>query len=258
MDVSLEQVHTSPFEAIRQITDDGFEFWSARNLMPSLGYERWADFIEIIERAKLAASNQGLDADVIFRAAKLYVEPKKFRRDCHLSRFACYLVAMNGDPAKPEIAAAQTYFAIQTRKAEMTQDPETPRRQFTELELARKHVAALEKIAELAPKAEAHEIRNGETVGNMWYIVRYRLDLETAALPLENFWRLLRAMGAISSDEVNGRASRDVTEDWERAGWAFNSETGTPLFTVGGINKVEEEFRRTLNVGVVPEPRHES
>lgn len=240
----------SPFDELRQFDDDGYEFWSARDLMSNLGYAQWQNFAETIERAKVSAINQGLDADIIFREAKKYTtplipgqdQPRKFRRDTHLSRFACYLVAMNGDPRKPEIAGAQVYFAAMTRQAEIA---EPPQRQYTELELARQHVAALERIQELAPKAEAHEIRNGETVGNLLYVVRHRLGLESAQLSIETLWRLLRAMGALSDEETNGRNSREVTEVWIKNGWAFNSETGTPLFTVAGINQVVEELRPT-------------
>lgn len=250
MSTEVEQHHTSatavnPFESIRQINDEGYEFWSARDLMPSLGYNQWQNFSETIDRARISATNQGLDSDVIFRKAKRVTSPGKFRWDWQLSRFACYLVAMNGDPRKDEIAAAQVYFATMTRQAEL-QDAIPPQRQYTELELAKRHVAALERIQELAPKAEAHEIRNGETVGNMLYVIRARLELEAEDLSVDSFWRLLRAMGALSDAETNGRPSRDVTEVWIKNGWASNSDVGTPLFTVEGINQVEREFRRAL------------
>lgn len=251
MSTEVEKAADTPFDSIREFDRDGFEYWSARDLMTRLGYSAWQSFAEIVEKAKISASNQGLDADIIFREAKKYTQipeqgngPKKFKRDFHLSRFACYLVAMNGDPRKAEIAAAQVYFAAKTRQAELYEQAEPPQRQFTELELAKKHVAALERIAELAPKAEAHEIRNGEIVGNMLYVIRHRLDLEPADLSGEAFWRLLRAMGAISDEEVHGRPSREVTDEWVKNGWAFNSDTGTPLFTVEGINEVEHRFRQ--------------
>lgn len=247
--------HTSgsPFDELQQLSDDGYEYWSARDLMSRLGYNQWQNFAETIERAKISASNQGLDADVIFRDAKLYTTPptenggpRKFKRDVHMSRFACYLVAMNGDPRKPEIAGAQVYFAARTRQAELYEAALPTQRQYTELELAKRHVAALEKIQELAPKAEAHEIRNGETVGNLLYIIRSRLSLEAGHLSIETLWRLLRAMGALSDEEMGGRNSREVTEMWVKEGWAFNSETGTPLFTVAGINQVVDELRPSL------------
>lgn len=107
----------SPFDAIRRVSDVGAEYWSARDLMPLLGYPRWQDFTPVLDRAKIAADVQGHDIERLFR-----VNPEKSggrpREDFHLTRFACYLVAMNGDPRKSEVAAAQAYFAIRTREAE--------------------------------------------------------------------------------------------------------------------------------------------
>lgn len=109
----------SPFDSIKH-TDPatGMEFWSARDLMPMLGYgDKWQNFAQAIERAKLAAEVQGHDVNSLFTGVskKSGGRPQK---DYELARFACYLVAMNGDPRKPEIAAAMSYFAIKAREAE--------------------------------------------------------------------------------------------------------------------------------------------
>lgn len=107
----------SPFDAIRRATPEGREYWSGRDLQPLLGYSVWRDFANAIERARIAAINSGQDVTSNFAGARK-ISGTKPAEDFHLSRFACYLVAMNGDPRKPEIAAAQTYFAIRTREAE--------------------------------------------------------------------------------------------------------------------------------------------
>lgn len=100
----------SPFDRIRRVDPDGSEWWSARDLMPLMGYPAWREFSAATDRAKTAASNQGLIVDDLFG-----VDPQKTngrpRADYRLSRMAAYLVAMNGDPNKPEVAAAQAYFA---------------------------------------------------------------------------------------------------------------------------------------------------
>lgn len=104
-----DQYTDSPFDQIKRADERG-EYWSTRDLMPLMGYPAWREFSAAIDRAKTAASNQGLIVDDLFG-----VDPQKTngrpRADYRLSRMAAYLVAMNGDPRKPEVAAAQAYFA---------------------------------------------------------------------------------------------------------------------------------------------------
>lgn len=114
----------SPFDAIRQVRADGSEFWSARDLFPLLGYTDWRNFHESMNRARAAADNIEAGHDHFVAATKLIGAGKGAQRevvDYELTRFGAYLTAMNGDPRKPEIAAAQTYFAVQTRRAEVAQ-----------------------------------------------------------------------------------------------------------------------------------------
>lgn len=114
------QGSTLPFDTIKQVSSDGFEYWMARQLQPLLGYSRWQRFEESIERAKLALLNSGGEPDQHFLPAPVKSSGGRPGNDYKLSRHGCYLTAMNGDPRKPEIAAAQNYFAIKTREAELT------------------------------------------------------------------------------------------------------------------------------------------
>ena len=113
----------SPFDQIRQVDESGNEYWLARQLQPLLGYTQWRRFEETIERAKLACQNSGYSIADHFADAGNLVKRKQgggsSQSDYKLSRYASYLVVMNGNPQKPEIAAAQSYFAIKTREAEL-------------------------------------------------------------------------------------------------------------------------------------------
>ena len=112
----------SKFETARH-TVDSFEFWSARELQENLGYSEWRNFLNVIEKAKLACQNSnGVINDHFVSTLRQVDLGKGGQRevdDISLSRYACYLIAQNGDPVKNEIAFAQTYFAVQTRKQEI-------------------------------------------------------------------------------------------------------------------------------------------
>jgi DNA-damage-inducible protein D len=111
------------FESIKKIDRNGVEYWQARELMPLLGYDQWRNFEELIARAAKASINSGQAVDNHFAEFSKMVEigsnTVRQVRDWKLDRYACYLIAQNGDPKKQEIAMAQTYFAIQTRKQEI-------------------------------------------------------------------------------------------------------------------------------------------
>lgn len=118
--------HHQPFEELRHPGSEGQEYWSARDLAPLLDYRDWRNFLNVLARATQACetSHQKV-SDHLVEATKMVVVGSGAQReleDFHLSRYACYLVVQNGAPAKPVIAAGQTYFAIQTRRQELADD----------------------------------------------------------------------------------------------------------------------------------------
>lgn len=114
---------TETFEGHAQQTEDGVEYWLARDLQHLLGYTKWDNFLNVISKARTACEVSGQDVANHFADVGKMVDLGSGGRrevdDLILTRYACYLVAQNGDPKKDEVAFAQTYFAIQTRKAEL-------------------------------------------------------------------------------------------------------------------------------------------
>lgn len=129
------------FEGIKKIDKNGTEYWNARELLPILGYQKWEKAEEVVARAARACINSGQDVDNHFhrtgKMVKIGSNTVREVRDYKLDRYACYLIAQNGDSKKSEIALAQTYFAIQTRKQEVFEQlPDTAKRLFIRNEVS--------------------------------------------------------------------------------------------------------------------------
>jgi DNA-damage-inducible protein D len=112
----------SLFAQIRHETEDDYEYWSARDLAKALGYEEYRNFLKVVQKARIACENSGQSVEDHFVDVTDMIQIGKGGRrrvaDVHLSRYACYLIVQNADPGKEVVALGQTYFAIQTRRQE--------------------------------------------------------------------------------------------------------------------------------------------
>jgi DNA-damage-inducible protein D len=141
----MVQLYNSFEHLVRADTESGVEFWRARDLQRLLGYVEWRNFLEVIAKAITACDNSGQHSEDHFVAVTKMVEvgsgAQRAIEDVLLTRYACYLIAQNGDPSKEPIAFAQTYFALQTRKMELIE------RRLADVERlkARKKLAISEK-----------------------------------------------------------------------------------------------------------------
>jgi DNA-damage-inducible protein D len=145
MKQELIQTLTATFEAHAQQAENGVEYWLARDLQHLLGYTKWDNFLNVISKAKTACEvSQHQVPDHFADVSKMVDLGSGSQReidDVMLTRYACYLIAQNGDPQKQEIAFAQTYFAIQTRRAEIIEQ----RLLEAERVIARRKLSATEK-----------------------------------------------------------------------------------------------------------------
>ena len=190
----LEENNKS-FESIKHIDENGVEFWYARELMSVLQYSNWQNFEKIIDKAKISCENSDINVFEHFidvsklskRANNAEVEIKDYK----LTRYACYIIAQNGDSRKKVIALAQTYFAVQTRKQEISEKEYSmlteDEKRFYQRDLTRKGNYSLNQAAKNAGvknfdkfhNAGYKGLYNGETANDIAKRkgLRYREDI---------------------------------------------------------------------------------
>ena len=216
--------HNKSFEAIKHIDENGIEFWYARELMPILQYSNWQNFEKIINKSKISCENSDISVFEHFidvnKTIKMPKGAEKTIVDYKLTRYACYLIAQNGDSRKKVIALAQTYFAIQTRKQEITETEYSllteDEKRFYQRDLTRKGNYSLNQTAKKAGVKNFDKFHNsgykglynGETADDIAKRkgLRYREDIldnmgseELAA----NLFRITQTESRLKRDKVD-------------------------------------------------------
>ena len=217
------------FEDIKHIDENGVEYWYAREIMKDLQYSKWQNFEKIIDKAKTSCKNSDISVFEHFtdvsKTIKMPKGAKKTILDYKLTRYACYLIAQNGDSRKKVIALAQTYFAVQTRKQEITEKEYSmlteDEKRFYQRNLTRKGNYSLNQTAKKAGvknfdkfhNAGYKGLYNGETANDIAKRkgLRYREDI------LDNMGsdELIANLFRISQTEQ--RLKRDKVDNEKRA-----------------------------------------
>lgn len=161
------------FESIKHVNEYGEEYWLARELQPVLEYVQWRNFAEAVERAKLACKNSGFAVEDHFADVSKTIDmPKGAHKDIPdymLSRYACYLIVMNGDPRKEVIAVGQTYFAVKTRQQELIDNYEQLSEDQKRLAIRNEMITHNKSLAEAAQMAGIEDSRDYAIFQNKGY-----------------------------------------------------------------------------------------
>lgn len=154
---NLSIYNEETFESIKHITEEGQEYWYARDLQRVLEYTEWRNFVKVIDKAKIACENSNIDVDDHFvdvnKMVNLGSGAEREIEDIMLSRYACYLIVQNGDPRKEIIAVGQTYFAVKTRQQEIIENYDILTEDQKRLAIRNEIIAHNKALAEAARQA---------------------------------------------------------------------------------------------------------
>ena len=220
------------FEDIKHIDENGVEYWYARELMPILQYSNWQNFEKIINKAKISCKNSNINVLDHFTDINKMVQigsgAERKQQDYELTRYACYLIAQNGDSRKNVIALAQTYFAVQTRKQEISEKEYSmlteDEKRFYQRNLTRKGNYSLNQAAKNAGvknfdrfhNAGYKGLYNGETADDIAKRkgLRYRediLDNMGSDELIANLFRISQTEQKLRKDNVQGEKEANKT-----------------------------------------------
>ena len=268
------QYTDSIFESIKHLDNYGNEYWYARELQKVLEYKDWRNFKKVIDKATISANNSISDnkdwAVEVNKPIKTGKGKKEIIKDYKLSRYICYLIVQNANPSKEVVALGQTYFAIQTRKQEITeQEYETlsdDEKRFYQRKLTRQGNYTLQKVASSAGvknMAEFHNagyrgLYNGETADDIFKRkkLRYRediLDNMNEDELVANLFRINQTKQRLIKDNVKGEnnakavhyeVGKKVRKAIQDIGGMMPEEMPTPKKS---LKELEKEKKRLEN-----------
>lgn len=261
------------FEDIKHIDEYGNEYWEARELQTVLQYAKWQKFLNVIDKAKEACKNSGYEVLDHFTQVGKMVQigsgAKRGKLDYELTRYACYLIVQNSDPSKEVVALGQTYFAIQTRKQELTEQEynllSEDEKRFYQRNLTKRGNYSLNQVAKDAGVKNFDKFHNagykgfydGETADDIAKRkgLRYREDIldnmgseELAA----NFFRITQTEAKLKRDSIQGEGNANkvhnqigtkVRRAIKSMGGTMPEELPTPKKS---LKELEKENKRNL------------
>ena len=263
------------FEDIKHIDENGVEVWYARELMPILQYSNWQNFEKIIDKAKISCQNSDISVLDHFTDVNKMVQigSGAYRKqiDYKLTRYACYLIAQNGDSRKKVIALAQTYFAVQTRKQEITEKEYSllteDEKRFYQRNLTRKGNYSLNQTAKKAGVKNFDKFHNsgykglynGETADDIAKRkgLRYRediLDNMGSTELIANLFRISQTEEKLKKDNVNtekeackthNKIGKIVRKAIKEAGGTMPENLPTPKKS---LKQLEKENKKSLKL----------
>ena len=270
----IEKIGESIFESIKHVDEYGNEYWYARELMKILEYNKWQNFEKVINKAIESCENSRISTfDCFTDVSKSIITGKgkeTIIKDYKLTRYACYLIAQNGDPRKEVIALAQTYFAVQTRKQELSEKEYSllteDEKRFYQRDLTRKGNYSLNQTAKKAGVknfAKFHNagykgLYNGETADDIAKRkgLRYRediLDNMGSDELIANLFRISQTELKLKRDNVQTEdvandthyiVGKNIREVIEKNGGPMPEELPTPKKS---LKELENEKKVTLS-----------
>ena len=246
----IEKYEEIIFENIKHIDENGVEYWEARELQKVLEYAQWRRFVDVINKAIITCLNSNYRVDDHFAKVGKMVQigsgAKRIQDDYKLSRYACYLIVQNGDSRKEVIALGQTYFAVQTRKQELTE------KEYNDLSEDEKRLFRRNQVRKGNYNLNKTAVNNGETADDIFKRkkLRYREDILDNMCSEElanNIFRIAQTEAKLKRDNVDNEytansvhyeVGREVRNSIKRLGGTMPEDLPTPNKSLKELDKL--------------------